>query len=162
MTTTTSEGRTTLPRSVIVPLSVVSRYLPGLTRQASTGRDASAAGKPTGTRVVVYANGDGTRKVTLSVDQYGSLGDASAAYQRAVRGSQAAPGAQPAPAPNLGQQSFAGLSQVGSEKHFGLGVLDGRLIVAATYAGYPVDADSQKQLVALGSQQLAAASHALG
>jgi hypothetical protein len=161
-TTSTSGAGSTIPRNVVVPLGTVHRYFPDITREASTGPNSSAVGKPTGTRVVVYTNSDGSRKLTLSVDQYGSSSDATAAYQQAVQGSQAAPGAKPAPAPNLGQQSFAGTSQVGAEMHFGLGAVDGRLIVAATYAGYPVTPDNSAKLVAVGGQELATAKQVLG
>jgi hypothetical protein len=159
--TTTASG-STLPRNVVVPLSVVSGNFPEVTKEASTGPNSSAAGKPTGTRVVVYANSDGSKKVTLSVDQYGSSSDAASAYQQAVQGSQAAPGAKPAPAPNLGQQAFAGTSAVGAETHYGLGAPDGGLIVAATYAGYPVTPDNSAKLVALARSQDAAAKQILG
>lgn len=161
-TTSSSVPGATLPRNVVVPLAVVSRSFPDLTREASTGPNSGAVGNPAGTRAVVYANGDGSKKVTLSVDQYGSPTDASSAYQQAVQGSQSAPGAGPAPAPNLGQKAFAGTSQVGTEIHFGLGTVDGRLIVAATYAGYPVTPDNSAKLVVVGGQELAAAKQALG
>ena len=160
---TTGASGSTLPLNVIVPLSVVHRYFPEITQQSSTGPNASAIGKPTGTRQAIYANGDGSKKITLSVDQYASASDASSGYRQAVQGSQSAPGAKPAPPPSdLGQQAFAGTSQVGTEMHFGLGVLDGQLIVAATYADFPVTPDNSANLVALTGMEDAAAKQVLG
>lgn len=161
-TTTSRAAGGTLSRVVIVPLSVVRRYFPEVTREAQTGRNSSAGGKPSGTRLVVFANGDGAKKVTLSVDHYSSTSDAASAYQQAVQGSKAAPGAKPAPAPTLGQQAFAGTSAVGAEKHYGLGAVDGRLIVAATYAGFPVTEGNSAKLLALARLEDAAAKRALG
>jgi hypothetical protein len=160
---TTGASGSALPINVIVPLSVVHRYFPDITQQASTGPNASAIGKPTGTRQAIYSNSDGSKKVTLSVDQYASAANATSGYQQAVQGSQSAPGAKSAPPPtNLGQQAFAGTSQVGAEMHFGLGVLDGRLIVAATYAGFPVTPGNSANLVALTGMEDAVAKQVLG
>jgi hypothetical protein len=162
-TRSTGASGSTLPLNVIIPLSVVHRYFPEITQQASTGPNESAIGKPTGTRQIIYANGDSSKKVTISVDQYASASNALSGYQQAVQGSQSAPGAKPAPPPtNLGQQAFAGTSQVGSEMHFGLGVLDGRLIVAATYAGFPVTPGNSANLVALAGMEDTTAKQVLG
>ena len=71
---------TTLPRNVVVPLSVVSRFFPDITRETSTGRNSTATGNPKATRMVIYETADGSKKVTITVDQYGSPSDASSAY----------------------------------------------------------------------------------
>ena len=75
----------TLPRNVIVPLSGVSRFFPDITRETSTGRNLTATGNPKATRMVIYETGDGSKKVTITVDQYGSSSDASSAYQQAIQ-----------------------------------------------------------------------------
>jgi predicted small lipoprotein YifL len=92
-----------LPRDTVVPVSVVTQYFPDVTEEASTGPNETSVGKPIASRSVVFLSADGKKKVTLSVDQYASAGDAAAAYQTAVLGSKAAPGFEPAAAPNLGE-----------------------------------------------------------
>jgi len=124
-----------LPRDTVVPVSAVTQYFPGVTKEASTGPNETSVGKPVASRSVVFVSADGKKKVTLSVDQYASTSDAASAYQSAVQGSKAAPGFNPAATPSLGQEAFAGTSQVGDEMHFGLGARDGRLIMSATLAG---------------------------
>jgi hypothetical protein len=152
-----------LPRDTILPVSAVSKYFPDVTQEASTGPNETIVGKPIGSRSVVFASADGKKKVTLSVDQYASASDAAAAYQTAVQGSKAAPGFNPTAAPNLGQEAFAGTSQVGAEMHFGLGVRDGNLIMSATHAGdIPVTPDNSNNLISLGGDELTAAKQVLG
>jgi hypothetical protein len=110
-----------------------------------------------------FTSNDGKKKVTVSVDQYASASDASAAYRTAVQGSKAAPGFKPAPAPDLGQEAFAGTSQVGAEMHFGLGTRDGKLIVSLTHAGeIAVTPDNSSKLITLGGAEVATAKQALG
>jgi hypothetical protein len=78
-------------------------------------------------------------------------------------GSKAAPGFKPAASPSLGQEAFAGTSQVGAEMHFGLGAREGRLIVSATHAGdIPVTPDNSNNLASLGGEELATAKKVLG
>jgi hypothetical protein len=80
-----------------------------------------------------------------------------------VEGSKAAPGFKPAASPTLGQEAFAGTSQVGAETHFGLGGRDGRLIMSATHAGdIPVTPENSNSLVSLGGEELATAKEILG
>ena len=74
--------------------------------------------------MVIYETDDGSKKVTITIDQYGSLGDASSAYQQAVQKSQSVPGYKPIPVPTLGQQTFAGTVTMNAETHIGLGALD--------------------------------------
>ena len=75
----------------------------------------------------------------------------------------AAPGFKPAASPNLGQEAFAGSSQVGAEMHFGLGARDGRLIISATHAGdIPVTPDNSNKLISLSGVELTTAKQVLG
>ena len=159
-TTTTAE---LLPRNTVVPVSVVTQYFPDITKESSTGPNETSVGRPIASRSVVFTNADGKKKVTLSVDQYASASDAAAAYQTAVQGSKAAPGFKPAASPNLGQEAFAGTSQVGAEMHFGLGARYGSLIMSATHAGdIPVTPDNSNNLTSLGGVELITAKQVLG
>ena len=80
-----------------------------------------------------------------------------------MQASKAAPGFKPAASPDLGQEAFAGTSQVGAEMHFGVGARDGSLIMSATHAGdIPVTPDNTAALIALGTTQLTSAKQALG
>ena len=152
-----------LPRDTVVPVSAVTQYFPGVTKEASTGPNETSVGKPVASRSVVFVSADGKKKVTLSVDQYASTSDAASAYQSAVQGSKAAPGFNPAATPSLGQEAFAGTSQVGDEMHFGLGARDGRLIMSATHAGdILVTPDNSNNLITLGGEELTTAKQALG
>ena len=152
----------TLPRNVIVPLSEVTRLFPDIIREASTGRNATATGNPKATRMVIYESGDGSKKVTITVDQYGSPRDASSAYKQAVQKSQSVPGFKPVRVPRLGQQAFAGTTTMDGETHIGLGTLDHKLIVGATLAGYDATPDNVTKLVAVARMQGAAAKRTVG
>ena len=152
----------TLSRNVIVPLSAVTRLFPDIIREASTGRNATATGNPKATRLVIYESGDGSKKVTITVDQYGSPRDASSAYKQAVQTSQSVPGFKPVRVPRLGQQAFAGTTTMDGETHIGLGTLDHKLIVGATLAGYDATPDNVTKLVAVTRMQGAAAKRAAG
>jgi hypothetical protein len=115
--TTTAPASTALrSRNTVVPVGVVPQYFPDVTKEAGTGPNETSVGKPIASRSAVFASADGRKKVTLSVDQYGSASDAAAAYQMAVQGSIAA-----ATSPSLGQEA--------------LETRDGRLIMSATHAG---------------------------
>ncbi len=150
------------PREAIVPVSVVTQYFPEVTRESGTGPNETSVGKPVASRSVVFTSADGKKKVTLSVDQYATADAAAQAYRTAVEGSKAAPGFKPAAAPNLGDEAFAGTSQVGAEMHFGLGARDGNLIVSATHAGdIPVTPDNSNNLTGLASAELATAKQVL-
>jgi len=153
---------TALPRKVIVSLGGVSRLFTDITREASSGRNLTVTGNPKATRMVIYETSDGSRKVTITVDQYGSPSDASAAFQQAVQKSQSVPGFKPVPVPTLGQQTFAGTTTMGAETHIGLGALDHKLIVGATLAGYDATPDNATKLVALARMQGAVAKKAVG
>ena len=152
-----------LPREAIVPVSVVTQYFPEIIKESGTGPNETSVGKPVASRSVVFTSVDGKKKVTLSVDKYATADAAAEAYRTAVEGSKAAPGFKPAASPNLGDEAFAGTSQVGAEMHFGLGARDGNLIVSATHAGdIPVTPDNSNNLIALAGVELTAAKQALG
>jgi hypothetical protein len=152
----------TLPRNMIVPLSEVTRLFPDIIREASTGRNVTATGNPKATRLVIYQSGDGSKKVTITVDQYGSSRDASSAYKQAVQKSQSVPGFKPVRVPRLGRLAFAGTTTMDGETHIGLGALDHKLIVGATLAGYDATPDNVTTLVAVTRIQGAAAKRAAG
>ena len=158
-----TESAALLPRDTVVPVSMVTQYFPDVTKESSTGPNETSIGRPTASRSVVFTNADRKKKVTISVDQYANVSDAAAAYQIAVQGSKAAPGFKPAASPNLGQEAFAGISQVGAEMHFGLGASDGRLIMSATHAGdSAVTSDNSNNLISLGDAELTTAKQVLG
>ena len=147
-----------VPREAIVSLGAVQELFPDVTQEAGTGPNETAVGTPAASRSVVFTSADGSKKVTFSVDRYASPADAAAAFRTAIEGSRAAPGFQPAPAPRLGEEAFAGTSQVGKEMHFGLGAREGVLVVSATHAGdIPVTPENTNKLTQLGRVTLVAA-----
>jgi hypothetical protein len=151
-----------MPREAIPPLSAVTQYFPDITKEAGTGPNETRIGKPAASRSVVYESADGKKKVTLSIDRYASESEAASAYQTAVEGSKTAPGFKPAASPELGQEAFAGTSQVGEDMHFGLGAREGDLIVSATHAGdIPVNPENTENLITLARETLAAAERVL-
>ena len=161
--TTTTTAAAVLPRNTVVPVSVVTQYFLDVTKEVSTGPNETSVGKPIASRSVVFSSADGKKKVTVSVDQYASASDAAAAYQAAVQGSKVAPGFKPAATPNLGQEAFAGTSQVGAEMHFGIGARNGTLIISVTHAGdIPVTPDNSNNLISLGGMELTTAKQVLG
>lgn len=137
----------------VVPLTVVTRFFPEATREMSTGQNATAVGKAKATRSVIYTNSDESKKVTISVDQYATSSDASAAYEEAVKKSRIVPGFRPIDAPNLGPQAFIGTVTQGTETHIGLGALRGTLIVGATLVGYEPGADTTAKLISLAREE---------
>jgi len=96
-----------LPRSAIVELSTVQKYFPQVMRERYSGMNKTAAANPVATRSVIFVSGDGSKKVTLSVDRYASGGDALSAFHIAVAKSKI-PGSAPITIPVIGQSSFAG------------------------------------------------------
>jgi hypothetical protein len=152
----------TLPRNVIVPLTAVSHLFPDITRETSTGRNLTATGDPKATRMVIYGNDAGSKKVTITVDQYRRPRNASSAYQQAVKKSQSVPGFKLIRVANLGQKTFAGTVTIDAETHIGLGVVGDKLVVGATLAGYDATPDNTANLVALARMQAVAAKRAVG
>lgn len=150
----------TLPRNVIVPLSVVSPFFPEIARETNTGRNSMASGNPKASRMIIYESRDGLKKITITVDQYETIGNASSAYQQAVQKSRSVPGFEPVPVPLLGEQTFAGTVSMGRETHIGLGVRNHKLIWGATLAGYGASSDNIGKLVAVARRQGAAAEKA--
>jgi hypothetical protein len=162
LTAATNVTGSTLPRNVVVPLSAVNRFFPEISQEASSGQNLTAAGNPTATMSAIYATSDGSKKVTITVDQYGSPSDASSAYRQAVQKSQSVPDFKPVLAPDLGEHAFAGTVTRAAETHVGLGALDGKLIVGATLVGYDATPDNIAKLVAVTRAEDAAANVALG
>jgi hypothetical protein len=158
---TTNASAPVLARDAIVPLTVVKRFFPEITQEASTGNNLTAAGKTTATRSVIYTNSDSLKKVTISVDQYESANDASSAFQEAVQKSKTVPGFKPVSAPNLGQNAFIGTVTQREETHIGLGALHGTLIVGATLAGYDPMEGNITKLLSLAREEEAAAKEAV-
>jgi hypothetical protein len=149
-----------LPANVVIPLSMVNRFFPEVTREASTGQNKTAVGRPKATRGVIYANAGGSKQVTVTVDQYKSPAEASSAYHLAVQKSKI-PGFKPIAVAHLGQQAFAGTVTKGAETHVGLGALDGKLIVGVTLAGYEATPDNLAKLVEVARAEQTAANKAL-
>ena len=143
----------TLPREVVVPISVVNRFFPEVTSEASTGRNLTAVANAKATRSVIYTNSDGSKKMTITVDEYARASDASSAYQEAVAKSKTVPGFKPVPAENLGQDAFVGTVTQGGETHIGLGALHDTLIVAATLAGYDLTPENTAKLISLTHEE---------
>jgi hypothetical protein len=156
----TSAPESLLPRKVVIPLIVVNRFFPEVTQEASTGQNLTAVGEPTATRSVIYANGDSSKKVTITVDRYVSSRDASLAYEEAVQKSKSVPGFKPIPAENLGPNAFIGSVTQGEETHIGLGALHGTLVVGATLAGYDPTPDKIANLISLTREEESAAKAA--
>jgi hypothetical protein len=158
---TTSASESVLRRNAVVPMSVVNRFFPEVTQEASTGQNLTAVGKPKATRSVIYANSDSSKKVTITVDQYVSSSDASSAYQEAVQKSKTVPGFKPVSASNLGQNAFIGTVTQGEETHIGLGALHGTFFVGVTLAGYDPTSGNIAKLLSLTREEEAAAKAAL-
>jgi hypothetical protein len=158
---TTSASESVLARDAIVPLTVVKRFFPKVTQEASTGNNLTAVGKTEATRSVIYTNSDSSKKVTISVDQYASANDASSAYQEAVQKSKTVPGFKPVSAQNLGQNAFIGTVTQGEETHIGLGTLHGTLIVGATLVGYDPTQGNIAKLLSLTREEEATAKATL-
>jgi hypothetical protein len=146
-----------LPRNAVVSLNVVQRYFPGITVVIRSGNDETATGDPLATRSVAFADAAGTKKVTISVDSFGSTGDASSAYRVAVATSRAVTGFKSLTVPNLGDKTFGGTVTQGSETHVGLGVLVGNLTVGATLAGFDAGSANVDRLVSMARAEVAVA-----
>jgi len=149
----TQASDSTLPRKVVVPISMVNRFFPEVTGEASTGRNLTAVANAKATRSVIYANSDSSKKVTITVDEYPTASDASSAYQEAVAKSKTVPGFKPVPAENLGQDAFVGTVTQGGETHIGLGALHDTLIVGATLAGYDLTPENTAKLISLTHEE---------
>jgi hypothetical protein len=66
---TTSASEALLPRKVVIPISIVNRFFPEVSHEASTGHNLTAVANAKATRSVIYANSDSSKKVTITVDQ---------------------------------------------------------------------------------------------
>jgi hypothetical protein len=154
---TASSSDSLLPRNVVVPKTVVNRFFPQVSQEASTGQNLTAVGKPKATRSVIYVNSDSSKKVTITVDQYVRSSEASWAYQEAVQKSKTVSGFKLVATPDLGANAFVGTVTQGEETHIGLGALHGTLIVGATLAGYQPTPDNIAKLLSLTGEQEAVA-----
>lgn len=150
---TTSSSGSLIPRNAVIPKTVVNRFFPEVSQEASTGSNLTAVGKPKATRSVIYVNSDSSKKVTITVDQYASSNEASSAYQEAVQKSKTVPGFKPIAVADLGANAFIGTVTQGEETHIGLGALHGTLIVGATLAGYEPTSDNIAKLVSLTREE---------
>jgi hypothetical protein len=159
-TAQTASGAT-LARNAVLTLDEVKQVMPEMSQETATGEDETALGNPRGSGSATYATADGSRRVVISVAQYPSAQDASAAYTVAVQGSLAAPGGTGAAVSNLGEQAFIGSSAQGGETHVGGGALYGDLIVTVTLQGYDGTADNRASVTALIRMEAAAAARAL-
>jgi len=151
-----------LPRNYVVLLHLMNQYFDTITQQDSTGKDSTAQGDPDATRAVFFINGEGSQKVTITVDRYRNSSDATSAYQTALQKSEEVPGFEPITIPSVGQQSFAGSVTQGGETHVGLGALDGNFVFGATLAGFDATPDNVANLVGLARAQNAAIDAAAG
>jgi hypothetical protein len=149
----TQASDSTLPRKVVVPMSMVKRFFPEVAGEASTGRNLTAVANVKATRSVIYANSDSSKKVTITVDEYATASDASSAYQEAVEKSKTVPGFKPVPTENLGRNAFVGTVTQGGETHIGLGALHDTLIVGATLAGYDLTPENTAKLISLTHEE---------
>lgn len=145
-----------LPRQAVLPLGAVKAVLPEIAREIATGRDATAVGRPTATRSVTFATGDGSRRVVLTVDLYPRPAVAAAAFEEAVRKSREVPGFQGGAAPIVGERSFAGVVTQGKETHVGSGALVGDRVAGATLQGYAGTRENQTRATELLRRQTAA------
>jgi hypothetical protein len=159
--TRASSSPALLPANTIVPLSISNKFFPEVTKTASSGQNSTVSGHPKATRIVIYVNNDDSKKITISVDQYASSNDASSANKEAVEKSKLVRGFKPLSVPKLGQQSLAGTVTQGSETHIGLGILDGKLIVGVTLAGYELTPLNIAKLVDLARMENTTAIAAL-
>lgn len=148
-----------LPRAAVVPLPDVRSSFPELTQETDMGWNPTASGSPLATRSVAFTNGDGSKKVTISVDAYANPGDAAAGFDKAVQLSRDVPGFTSVPVPSLGEQAFAGSVTKDAGTHVGIGVLDGRLVLGATTAGYDATPENIAKLVALMRAAMATAGN---
>ncbi|MES2217766.1 MAG: hypothetical protein V4501_05095 [Pseudomonadota bacterium] len=149
----TGNAATLLASHKVVPLQVVNLFFPEVTEQANIGKDTTAVGNPKATRSVSYANSDGSKKITISVDQYPHSSVAFSAYQEAMQKSKDVHGFKLIQIPKVGQRSFAGTVTKGAETHIGLGALDRKEIVGVTLAGYDNTPHNVAKLVALARKQ---------
>lgn len=145
---TTNTSDSLRPRNTVVPLTVVNRFFPEVTQEASTGQNVTAVGKTKATRSVIYTNSDSSSETT-------------SAYQEAVQKSKAVTGFRTISAPNLGENAFIGTVTQGEETHVGLGALDGTLIVGATLVGYDPTHRNIAKLLSLTREEEAAAKAVL-
>ena len=154
--TTASASDATLSRNMLVSAKVVKEFFPAINHLQSSEADETPVGKPVGTRTAIYATKDGSKKVILSVGEYGSPGDALTAYQEVVKRIQV-PDLTPIAVANVGQDVFAGILAQGDETRVSVNTLDGDLLVGATLTGLEASTDNIGRLAELTRRELAQA-----
>jgi hypothetical protein len=144
---------TLLPRNVIIALDAITPHFSEITAEAETGENSTSSGQPVANRMVIYANADQSKKVTVSVDQYASDADATAAFDDAAARSKEVEGFSPLPAPDIGDKASAGTVTQGDETHVGVAVLKGDRIVQATAAGFSATPADIRKIEAVAAAQ---------
>jgi|SRR5271165_1886833 len=154
-TTTTPTSNTSeseLRRDMFVSLAVVKDFFPEVTRSTFEA-DATAFGKPVGTRIANYTTNDGSKKISLSVDQYQNPAEALFAYQDTAQKNELAE-VNPIAISNVGQQVFANTLAQGKDKRIAITSLDGTLMVTAMLAGYDTTTDNIARLADLARKEV--------
>ncbi|HZZ00559.1 MAG TPA: hypothetical protein VFE36_13400, partial [Candidatus Baltobacteraceae bacterium] len=141
--------------TVVLDLATVRSFFPDVTHLAKSGADTTAQGHPSATRSALYESADGTKRVTISVDRYGTDSGAAAAYALALQKSEAVSGFTLLKVPQLGQRTFAGTVTQSGETHIGIGVLMGKLVVGTTLAGFNASHSSISRLVSMSRAEIA-------
>ena len=155
-TTTTTASDAALSRNMMVSVKVIKEFFPAINRLQSSEPDEAPVGKPAGTRTAIYTTKDGSKKVILSVGQYGNPGDALTAYQETVKRMQV-PELAPIAVSNVGQNVFAGILTQGDETRVSMNTLDGDLLVGATLSGFEASTENIGRLAELTRKELAQA-----
>ncbi len=144
---------------MILGLPVTQKFFPDIDQEKETGPNTLATGTPVYSRQIIYNNSfDDNLRVTYAVDVYADAASAHAAYQEAVDKSLVADGFNQLPDPGIGEESFAGTSGGGLQKHVGVGARLGNIVVGATRAGYDADPQTIEKIFFLTRLQLWQAS----
>ena len=143
------------PQGLIVRLPSTRMLFPAVNQLKETGHNTLATGTPVASRMVIYNNTvDDNKRVTYAVDVYADAGAAHVAYWDAVKLSLQAGGFSPLTDPRIGNESFAGTSAgEGGQKHIGVGVRIGNIVIGATHAGYDTDPATIRKIVYLARVQ---------
>lgn len=145
----------------MVSLKATQQFFPAVTRELNAGANPTAVGQPRATRMVIYGTNDGSKKVTLSVDDYENPSEAWLAYQQAVKRTDL-PEFTSIAVSNVGQQVVAGTVTKGSETHTEVTTQDGALLVGASLAGFDATTEEIGKLVELTREELSEAKAHLG
>jgi hypothetical protein len=141
---------------MVVSLKVAQQFFPTVTRELGTGANSTTVGTPKATRMVVYSTNDGSKTVTLTVDDYDNPSEAWLAYQQAVKRTDL-PEFTSIAVSNVGQLVVAGTVTKGTETHTEVTTQDGTLIVGAALAGFEATTEEIGKLVELTREELSEA-----